>query len=366
MNPIGKLLAIFVVPLAMLATNVGAGEAVDAAHGAKQKAGVGKVSSFRKRSVKTGMAAQAKGAKPKRLKIEVPCRAWVPKSIQPKAVLLCVHGLGLNSDSYEDFGKQMQAEGIGAFAVDVRGFGTWMQLEGKSKCDFDSCLSDVENALKVLHTAYPTKPIFVLGESMGGAIALHVVAEHPELVDGVISCVPSGDRFHKTKNELRVALHLITLRANTPIDVGTKVIEDATKDPALRERWMDDPLDRLKLSSKELMQFQRFMNDNHETVKKIDKTPVLFLVGLSDKLVKPEGTVELYNEIPAEDKKLVTIRSAEHLIFELHKLSPDLNGVVVNWLLTHASKPGEQRLSSASGFSRRRPDPIEPFPRTAR
>jgi alpha-beta hydrolase superfamily lysophospholipase len=271
-----------------------------------------------------------------RLKIEVPCRAWVPNGVQPKAVLLCVHGLGLNSESYEEFGKQMQAQGIGCFAVDVRGFGTWMKLKGKQNCDFKSCISDVVQALNVLHTAYPRKRVFVLGESMGGAIAMRVAAEHPELVDGLISSVPSGDRFHTTKNKLRVALHLVTFRPNEEIDVGTGVIEDATHNAAERAKWKDDPFNRLELSSKELMQFQHFMNQNDEVAKKIDTMPVLFLVGLKDKLVKPEGTRELYNRIPSEDKKLVTIRSSEHLIFENHKISPDLNRVVTGWLLSHS------------------------------
>lgn len=286
----------------------------------------------------TGAQTLTKTVKPTRLKIAVPCRAWVPKNVQPRVVLLCVHGLGLNSASFEQFGNQMRKEGIGVFAVDVRGFGTWMQLKGKTKCDFVSCLSDVEQALRVLHTAYPTKPVFVLGESMGGAIAMRVAADHPDLIDGLISSVPSGDRFHKTKNQLRVALHMAILRGSEQLDVGSKVIEQATADAAVRAKWKDDPLDRMKLSSKELYQFQRFMNDNHETAKRIDKTPVLLLVGLSDNLVKPEGTFELYQEISSEDKQLVTIKHAEHLIFELHELSPELKQVVTKWLLSHAKQ----------------------------
>jgi acylglycerol lipase len=288
------------------------------------------------KSATPAKANRAKAAKPVRLKIEVPCRAWVPKNVQPKVVLLCVHGLGLNSQSYEDFGQQMQKLGVGTFAVDVRGFGTWIKLKGKDKCDFKSCLDDVEKALKVLHTAYPGKPIFILGESMGGAIALHVAAEHQDLVAGLISSVPSGNRYHKAKNKVRVALHLAMLRGNEPLDVGTKVIEEATEDEAMRLKWEADPYDRLKLSSKELIQFQRFMDSNQEAAERIDKIPVLFLVGLSDKLVKPKGTVQLYNKITATDKQLVTIRSSEHLIFELHQVSPELQKVLLGWLANHS------------------------------
>jgi acylglycerol lipase len=270
-----------------------------------------------------------------RLKIQVPCRAWVPKNAQPKALLLCVHGLGLNGEAFEEFGKQMQAEGIGTFAVDVRGFGTWKQLKGQEKCDFKSCIGDVEQALNVLHTAYPGKPVFVLGESMGGAIAMRVAADHPSSVNGLISCVPSGDRFHKAKDRLRVAMRLVTLRPRKPLDIGTEVIEEATNDPKLREKWKRDPLTRTELTAGELMQFQRFMNGNRQTAKRIDNMPVLMLVGMNDKLVKPEGTIELFEEIASEDKKLVTVKSAEHLIFEYHRLSPALKRVIVDWVLTH-------------------------------
>ena len=327
--------------LAILATTtMGTGTATGAAFAANQQA----PAAGQKKAGSTGKSTQGTARKPKtpkpiRLKIYVPCRAWVPKNVQPKAVLLCVHGLGLNSESYEAFGNQMKAAGIGTFAVDVRGFGTWIKLAGKGNCDFPSCLSDVVQALKVLHQAYPSKPIFLLGESMGGAIAMRVAAEHQELIDGLISSVPSGDRFHKTKNKLNVALHLVTLRENKPIDVGTKVIEEATDDPAQQAMWKDDPLNRLKLTSKELMQFQRFMDENRKTAKHIDKIPVLFLVGLSDKLVKPKGTVELFDEVKSEDKKLATIRSAEHLIFENHQVSPELQKILVDWLISHANKP---------------------------
>ncbi len=287
----------------------------------------------------TGKSSSTKTAitpKPVRLKIEVPCRAWVPPKVQPKVVLLCVHGLGLNSASYENLGKRMAKAGIATFAVDVRGFGTWMKLAGKNRVDFDACLDDVVQALNVLHTAYPKRPVFVLGESMGGAIALRMAAEHPDLLDGLISSVPSGDRFHTTRNKLKVALSMVTLRMNKDMDVGSKVIEDATDDVKLRTMWQDDPLNRMKLSPKELWQFQNFMNDNHHTAKKITQTPVLLLVGMSDKLCKPQGTIDLYEELKTEDKKMLTIKHGEHLIFEEAQCSPEVFSLVVDWLNSHA------------------------------
>ncbi len=296
-------------------------------------------------SVSKSTAAKASGkAAPTRLHIDVPCRAWTPKTL-PKVVLLCVHGLGLNSASYDAFGQRMEKLGIAAYAVDVRGFGTWMQLEGKNEIDFNACIEDVAQALKVLHTAYPHLPIFVLGESMGGAIALRVTAVHPELVDGLVSAVPSGDRFHKTRNELRVALKLVTGNGKKPLDVGTSTIQDATDDPALREQWKDDPLNRLKITPKELIQFQRFMNENHDTARQIDKKPVLFLAGFRDRLVKPQGTIELFNELASPDKMLVVVGDGEHLIFEQSQLTDEVCWVLLGWLKSHIEHRGTANVA---------------------
>lgn len=292
-------------------------------------------------------AVTSKGAV--RLHIDVPCRAWVPPGIQPKLVLLCVHGLGLNSNSYADFGKRMSKLGIATFAVDVRGFGTWMKMNGKEECDFKACLSDVEQALKVLHTAYPKRPIFILGESMGGAIALRVTADYPALVDGLISAVPSGDRFHKTRNELRVALRLVTGGGNKPLDVGSSTIKDATDDPTVAEHWKDDPLDRMNLTPKELVQFQKFMNENHDSAKQIDTKPVLVLAGFKDKLVKPQGTIELFNELTTPDKMLVVVGSGEHLLFEESQLTDQVCWVLLGWLKSH--------IESSPAIAKKVPNP---------
>jgi acylglycerol lipase len=283
------------------------------------------------------IAKKATSKSPVRLRINVPCRAWVPAKM-PAVVLLCVHGLGLNSASFEQFGLQMKNKGIATFAVDVRGFGTWMKLKGKEELDFAACLSDVEQALKQLRVAYPRVPIYLLGESMGGAIALRVTAEHPELVDGLISAVPSGDRFHKTKNELRVGMRMLTGGMKEPMEVGSKMINDATDDPAVREQWKDDPLNRMSLTPNELVQFNRFMGDNHDMAVRIAQKPVFIVAGFKDKLVKPQGTIDLFNELATEDKMLLVVGNGEHLIFEQNQMSEQVSSMLLAWLHTHARR----------------------------
>lgn len=243
-----------------------------------------------------------------------PCLSWISPVIKPRALLLCVHGLGLYSGSYANFGKRLSRLGINVYAIDVRGFGSWMRNGGHDQVDFDGCLNDVKITLQSLRSANPGLPVFLLGESMGGAIALRAASMYPELIDGLISAVPSGDRFKQKKTDLKVALQFLK-GADKQFDVGSSIVDQATANPKLRQDWASNPLDRMNLSPKELIQFQSFMNDNHDSAKKIAGTPVLMVQGNNDKLVKPEGTWDLFNEIQSEQKSFLEVPS-EHLIFE--------------------------------------------------
>jgi alpha-beta hydrolase superfamily lysophospholipase len=267
-----------------------------------------------------------------------PCLSWINANVEPKAVLLCVHGLGLHNGTYQDFGMAMASEGFATYAVDVRGFGSWQEAEGRENIDFNGCLDDVYRTLKVIHRVHPKLPVFLLGESMGGAIAIRVTALHPDLVDGLISSVPSGDRFKQKKTELKVALHFLE-GPNKKFDIGSQIVEQAAGDNLkLKEAWQSDPLARMNLSPRELMQFQRFMNENHDSAKQIKACPVLMVQGCEDKLVKKEGTVELFNELTTPDKELVLIKDGQHLIFEENQFSNDVIKTISAWLNSHLQR----------------------------
>lgn len=267
-----------------------------------------------------------------------PCLTWLPPDGNPRAVILCVHGLGLHNGTYADFGQLMAKKGFAVYAIDVRGFGSFMEAKGRENVDFDGCLKDVEATLKVLHRAHKELPVYLLGESMGGAIALRATAIYPELVDGLISSVPANDRFRQNHTRLSVAIHLLE-NPDKPFDVGKDIVSQATMKQDLREQWWKDPLNKLNLSPKELLQFQHFMNQNHKAAKLIQVTPVLFVQGCNDKLVKPKGTVELFNELATKDRRLDLLPNTEHLIFEENQFTEEGINKVVDWMDSHlASK----------------------------
>ncbi|MBX9692693.1 MAG: alpha/beta fold hydrolase [Cyanobacteria bacterium] len=282
-------------------------------------------------------AAAVPGAR----KTAPPCRSWVDSQESPIACLLCIHGLGLQSNSYEYFGKEQSKRGLAVYAIDVRGFGSWMNSKGKTQVNFNDCLDDIKLSLESIRAANPGLPVYILGESMGGAIALRAASMYPELVDGLISSVPAGERFNQGKTSMKVFLNLLAGGMDLT-GVGGDVVNQATKNQKLKSQWQNDPLARLNLTPQELIQFQDFMNNNHEAARKLRDMPVLLVQGNGDQLVKPEGTWELFNSVASKDKSFFAV-PGEHLIFEeaqTQEQGPrDQNfRVISSWLTTKVGR----------------------------
>ncbi len=266
--------------------------------------------------------------------IKVPYRSWIPME-KPRAVLLCVHGLGFSSKSFTQFGSRMAGRGFAVYAIDVRGFGEWMKHPSDSQVDFEACLLDIESGLRALHKAYPKTPVFLVGESMGGAIALRAASRYPELVNGLVSSVPSSDRYAKLSSEMVVGARYLENK-NQEMSIAPVVMNRATADPALRAKWEAEPTNRLKMTPKELKQFDDFMKGNQDAAALIANAPVLMLAGFKDKLVKPEGTISLFNELSTQDKLLMIVGDGEHLLLEENQLTDSFAQLISDWINNEA------------------------------
>ena len=281
-----------------------------------------------------------------------PCISWINPLVKPTVALLCIHGLGLYSGAYQSFGMRMARRGIATYAIDVRGFGSWMKSKGHEDVDFPACLNDIKVALQSIRQAHPGLPVFLLGESMGGAIALRAASMYPELIEGLISSVPAGERFAQKKTDLKVAMQFLKGRHKN-FDMGTKIVNQATSNEKLRADWADNPLDRMDFSPSDLIQFQKFMNENHDAAKNVTDDPVMFVQGTEDRLVKPEGTWDLFNELTTKDKYFLAVPS-EHLIFEEGQdknvtYDARVSNMVANWIftLTHKNKMTQESADEA-------------------
>jgi alpha-beta hydrolase superfamily lysophospholipase len=246
------------------------------------------------------------------------------------ALIYCIHGLGLHGNSFSKFGQAMAERGYPVLLPDIRGFGANANRKGLDEFAPSDSLKDIHRSLASLKTFCPDLPVFILGESMGGALALQSAAQHGDLISGLICSVPSGSRFGGVQDGLRVARGLLS--GKKQIDVAKMIVNRATSDQESRNRWESDPNARLELSPKELVRFQEFMDQNDKAAKSISQIPVLFLQGAKDGLVKPKGTAELYTSLASRDKDFLIVGMQEHLIFEDENFPAWIPGALSSWL----------------------------------
>jgi acylglycerol lipase len=122
----------------------------------------------------------------------LPLRKWLPDG-PVKAVILALHGFNDYSHAFEAPGKVWARDGIATYAYDQRGFGAAPERglwPGRA-----ALAGDAATACSVLRRLYPGVPLYLLGESMGGAVAVVAMTSEsgtptPD-VDGVILTAPA-------------------------------------------------------------------------------------------------------------------------------------------------------------------------------
>ena len=263
----------------------------------------------------------------------VPARLWRGKE-KPKAILLAVHGLGLHSGHYHDFGVAMNARGVDVIAMDVRGFGAWSSVSGKNDVDLEGAIHDLTAVARFTRKLNPGVPLFFLGESMGGAIVLHTAARYPGIVDGVISSVPAADRYNAAETTGKLVWHLLMNR-NKDYDLSSDIINRVSQKENLRSNWEADRFARFKMAPVQLIAFDKFMKENLRIAADMKK-PVLVTQGDRDQLVKADSTIKLFRALGTDDKNLVLIGNGEHLIFEAGQFDRVLLDSIVGWLAAHS------------------------------
>jgi alpha-beta hydrolase superfamily lysophospholipase len=119
----------------------------------------------------------------------LPLRAWLPEG-EPSAVILALHGFNDYSNAFEAPGTWWAERGIATYAFDQRGFGEsafpglWAGTEVMT--------ADVKVAGRLLGARHPGVPLYVLGESMGAAVALvAMTGPEPPPVEGVMLVAPA-------------------------------------------------------------------------------------------------------------------------------------------------------------------------------
>lgn len=119
----------------------------------------------------------------------LPLRRWLPKA-EPRAVLIALHGFNDYSHFFATPAEYLSSLGIACFAYDQRGFGAapkrglWAGSETYS--------DDLQVLVRLLKQRYPKLPVYLLGESMGGAVIIAAMTQATmPPVNGIILSAPA-------------------------------------------------------------------------------------------------------------------------------------------------------------------------------
>ena len=119
--------------------------------------------------------------------MRLPIRTSRPQG-EAVAAVVALHCFGDYSNAFADFGPTLAKSGVAVFAVDQRGFGragAWGRWHG-----FEAMVGDARALVALVRSELPGRPVYLMGESMGGAVAL--LAMTGELAaDGTIVSAPA-------------------------------------------------------------------------------------------------------------------------------------------------------------------------------
>lgn len=243
----------------------------------------------------------------------LPYVAWLPPA-PPRAVILGLHGFGDYSVNAFDIPAPAFTErGLALYAYDQRGFGAaphrglWPGVP--------TLVEDCAAVLGLIAERHPGTPIFLLGESMGAAVALVLARRQEDLpVTGYILSAPgvrgraSMSSFSRTT--LEIASRLIPAVGFSGSAPG---FAPSDNQEAMR-RWSRDPL-TAKEFRVDLVYGLVDLMDQALAAAAGFRERALVLYGAQDRIVPPDPLRRLLQAMPpGPERRIAYYREGHHLL----------------------------------------------------
>jgi acylglycerol lipase len=216
----------------------------------------------------------------------------------PFAILVALHGMSDYSNAFAIPAPWWAEHGISTYAYDQRGFGRSPELgiwPGNPIMRRD--LADFVELVKGRH---PGLPVYVLGESMGGAVAMTAFAsDQPPKADGLILVAPAVWSRKTMPLSYRVALWATShsLRWWALSGSGLK-IEPSDNIPMLIAIGRD-PLFQKRARADAIYGLVSLMDEAYDSPARLDKVPLLLLHGGNDQIIPKGPTEQVIAKLPA-------------------------------------------------------------------
>ena len=284
----------------------------------------------------------------------LPLRKWLPKG-EARAVILALHGFNDYSNSFEGPGEVWAKQGIATYSYDQHGFGAAPERgywPGRAVLAADAAI-----AAQILHSLYARVPLYLLGESMGGAVAVVAMTRESATpipdVDGIILAAPAvwGRATMDLLPRLALWAGVRLMPGLTLTGRGLKI--NPSDNIAMLRALSRDPLVIKATRVDTIYGLVDLMDAALDSAPRLD-VPLLVMYGAKDEIVPKTPIRRFVAGLPPE-----CCRRARLAWYEdgYHMLLRDLEGPVViadvaSWVLTPAAPlPSGADRAAAAAFS---------------
>lgn len=263
--------------------------------------------------------------------IELFEQAWYPPH-GIRAGLILLHGICEHSGRYRQTAGYLAERGYAVETFDLRGHGR----SGGERClveSFQEYLGDLDVFLGRVHDRLPDKPVFLLGQGMGGTISLYHIITRRSRLRGLLLSAPflAGKKgAMRLRNRMNAVLSRIV--PNWP---AFKLDADAfSRDPGVIEQRDEDPyVFQGRVPVRTGIELQRAGQHILNRAQEIT-LPLLVMHGSRDRLASPGSSRSLFENAHSGDKSCKLYEELFHEILQ----EPEKETVwrdIENWLAAH-------------------------------
>ncbi|WP_295447473.1 alpha/beta hydrolase [uncultured Thiodictyon sp.] len=241
----------------------------------------------------------------------LPLRRW-GDARTARGLVLALHGFNEHAGlTFAQLGPALAAHGFLVYAYDQRGFGA-TQRRGHWAGE-DNLIADLRTLAALLHQRHPRLPLYLVGESMGGAeiMAAGVTAN----VAGTVLIAPAVWSRDTMPPLQRLAL-AITARALPWLTLTGKGLKrPPTDNRAMLQTYADDPLIIRATRIEALWGLTNLMDLARAAAPRLPR-PALVLYGEHDRIIPRAAFCALLNDLPAAnpDLRLVLYARGWHML----------------------------------------------------
>ncbi|XP_072025670.1 monoglyceride lipase-like isoform X1 [Amphiura filiformis] len=331
------------------------------------------------------------------------CKYWEPEE-EPIALVVLVHGMGEHCERYDRIAGALTKHNMLVFAHDHVGHGQseGIRLDVKT---FQVYIRDLFQHIDVMKKKHPKLPLFMVGHSMGGTIAINAAMdnqvefaglvlispgirpnpvtatpskggtiailaafERSSLFTGIVLSSPAIDVNPVTATPFKVFMAKMVASIIPQLPIGSLDPNDVSRNPESVKSYSEDPLVyhsaiKARIGAQTVKGMERIRNGLSDI-----RWPFLLQHGDEDKMAEVSGSRLMYEKAASKDKTLTIYEGSYHeLDKELEEVAAKVVGEIEEWIVKRLPSQNSQEAPEpeAAADDKDRKEDVEVITATA-